>query len=63
MAETIEVGPNLSFTNDNVSHGIRLTVRERNAELGWVLHPNTAIRLIETLNDTLTIGRLQERKP
>ena len=61
MAETIEAGPNLSFTIDNVSHGVRLTIRERNAELNWVLHPNTVSRLVEALNDALVIGSLKQR--
>jgi hypothetical protein len=61
MAETIEVGPNLSFTVENVSHGVSLVVRERNAQLGWVLSPKTASQLAEAITDALTIGKLKTR--
>ena len=61
MAETIEVGPNLSFTVENVSHGISLVVRERNAQLRWVLSPKTASQLAEAITDALTIGKLKTR--
>ena len=61
MAETIEVGPNLSFTVDNVSHGISFGVVDRGSQLGWVLSPVTATRLAEALADAVTARKLKHR--
>jgi len=61
MAEKIDVGPNLSFSVDDVSHGISFGVCDRGARFGWVLSPTTVSRLAEALTDAVTIRKLKER--
>jgi len=63
MAEKIDVGPNLSFSVDNVSHGISFGVCDRGAQFGWVLSPVTVSRLAEALNDAVMIRKLKKRGP
>jgi len=53
--------PNLSFSVDNVSHGITFGVCDRGARFGWVLSPITVSRLAEALTDAVTIRELKER--
>jgi hypothetical protein len=62
MAEKIEVGPNLSFAVDNVSHGISFGVCDRGAQFGWVLSPVTVSRLAEALTDAVAMQKLKKRE-
>jgi hypothetical protein len=61
MTEKIEGGPNLSFTVDNVSHGISFGVCDRGSQFGWVLSPVTVTRLAEALADAVTARKLEKR--
>ena len=62
VAEKIEVGPNLSFAVDNVSHGISFGVCDRGAQFGWVLSPVTVSRLAEALSDAVAVRKLKKRE-
>ena len=63
MAEKIDVGADLSFSVDNVSHGISFGVCYRGAQFGWVLSPVTVSQLVEALTDAVTIRKLEEQRP
>ena len=59
MPERIDVSPDLNFTVENVSHGIRFMVIERGAQFGWTLSPLAVSKLTEAFTDALTMRKLQ----